>query len=221
MLKAFYAVMFVTWVLVSGCDREQQESAIIQEESSDEMRVIVALGDSLTAGYGVDESESYPALLEEKLQADGYNYEVVNSGVSAETSSGTLSRIDWILTLQPDIIILETGANDGLRGIDPELVENNVREVLKIAGERDVVVLLAGMKMVWNLGPVYVSRFNGIYPKLAKEFDAVYLPFFLEGVAMKKDLNLVDGVHPNAEGYKIITDNIYPYVLKAIKQREG
>ncbi len=221
MLKVFYVILFITWMSVSGCDREQQESAIIQEELSDEMRTIVALGDSLTAGYGVDESESYPALLEGKLQAAGYNYRVVNAGVSAETSSGTLSRMEWILTLQPDIIILETGANDGLRGIDPGLVENNIREVLKIAGDRDVVVLLAGMKMVWNLGPVYVSRFNGIYPKLAKEYDAVYLPFFLKGVAMKKDLNLGDGVHPNGGGYKIITENIYPYVLKAIRRREG
>ena len=139
------------------------------------MRTIVAVGDSLTAGYGLDESESYPVLLEKKLQAAGYNYKVVNAGVSGETSSGTLSRMQWILTLKPDIVILETGANDGLRGIDPKLIEKNLREILQILKEREVVVLLAGMKMVWNLGPIYVASFNGIYPQLAKEFDVRFL----------------------------------------------
>jgi len=177
------------------------------------------VGDSLTAGYGLDESESYPVLLESKLQADGYRYRVVNAGVSGETSSGTLSRIEWILTLDPDIVILETGANDGLRGIDPQLAEKNIRDILQLLADRKVMVLLAGMKMVWNMGPAYVAKFNRIYPKLADEFDVVFYPFFLEGVAMRSQLSLGDGVHPNAQGYKIITDNIYPYVLKAIEKR--
>lgn len=220
MVKALCVIMFITLLSVSGCNQEQEKTRET-EGSSGVSGTIVAVGDSLTAGFGLDEGSSYPSLLEKKLQAAGYNYKVVNGGVSAETSSGTLSRMEWILTLEPDIVLLETGANDGLRGIDPQVAEKNIREILQILKERDVVVLLAGMKMVWNLGPVYVSKFNSIYPKLAKEFDVVYLPFFLEGVAMKRELTLGDGVHPNAQGYKKITENIYPYVLQAIEKREG
>lgn len=214
-----YVIMFIIWLSVLGCDRERQVS-VNSEETKGEMKIIVALGDSLTAGYGVDEDQSYPALLEEKLQAAGFNYRVINAGVSAETSSGTLSRLEWILTLEPDIVLLETGANDGLRGTDPQLIESNIREIITTLKDKDVVVLLAGMKMVWNLGPIYVRNFNGIYPKLAKELDAVFLPFFLDGVAMKSDLNLGDGLHPNAQGYRVITEKIYPYVVEAIQRRE-
>ena len=185
------------------------------------MQTIVAVGDSLTAGFGVAEEQSFPALLEKKLQADGHQYRVINAGVSAETSSGTLSRLEWILTLQPDIVILETGANDGLRGIDPQVAENNIREILKTLKERDVGVLLAGMKMVLNLGPIYVAKFNALYPRLAEESGAVFMPFLLEGVAMQGALNQADGVHPNAAGHQKIAENIYPYVLQAIKRRQG
>ncbi len=185
------------------------------------MKTIVAVGDSLTAGLGVAEEGSYPAQLEQRLQADGYAYRVVNAGVSSETSSGTLSRLEWVLTLNPDIVILETGANDGLRGIDPQVAENNIREILKTLGDRQVVVVLAGMKMVRNLGAIYVGRFNGIYPRLAEESGAVFMPFFLEGVAMQAGLNQADGIHPTAAGYKKIVDNLYPYILEAIKRREG
>lgn len=219
MVKSFCVIMPIILLFFIGCDREQQESSVI-EETQTKMRTIVALGDSLTAGFSVADSESYPARLEQKLQEEGYDYRVVNAGVSGETSSGTLSRMEWILTLKPDIVLLETGANDGLRGIDTDLIENNIRDIMTLLKNRDVVVLLAGMKMVWNLGPMYVKRFNGIYPKLAEEFDAVFLPFFLDGVAMRQDLNLSDGLHPNAQGYKVVADNIYPYVVEAINKRE-
>jgi acyl-CoA thioesterase-1 len=212
--------MFITCLAVSGCEREQGDRGASGQQR-ETMKTIVAVGDSLTAGYGLDESESYPALLEQKLQAAGYRYRVVNAGVSGETTSGTLSRIEWILTLAPDIVILETGANDGLRGIDPRLAEENIRQILRILKKEDVVVLLAGMKMVWNLGPAYVTRFNRIYPRLAEDFDVVFFPFFLEGVAMHNDLILGDGIHPNGQGYKKITENIYPYVLEAIDRRGG
>jgi acyl-CoA thioesterase-1 len=220
MVKMVCVIMFITCLAVSGCEREQGDRGASGQQR-ETMKTIVAVGDSLTAGYGLDESESYPALLEQKLQAAGYRYRVVNAGVSGETTSGTLSRIEWILTLAPDIVILETGANDGLRGIDPRLAEENIRQILRILKKEDVVVLLAGMKMVWNLGPAYVARFNRIYPKLAEDFDVVFFPFFLEGVAMHNDLILGDGIHPNGRGYKKITENIYPYVLEAIDRREG
>ena len=220
MVKTLYVIMLTMCLSVSGCNQEQEKNSQTEEESVT-MRTIVAVGDSLTAGYGLDESASYPALLEKKLQAAGYSYRVINGGVSGETSSGTLSRMEWILTLEPDIVLLETGANDGLRGVDPQVAEKNIREILQLLKERDVVVLLAGMKMVWNLGPAYVSEFNSIYPKLAKEFDVVYLPFFLAGVAMNSKLSQGDGIHPNEQGYKKITENIYPYVLETIEKREG
>ncbi|EKD39989.1 MAG: Lipolytic protein G-D-S-L family [uncultured bacterium] len=222
MAKIFYIINVLVMMLAfSGCDRDKQEKSQSQEQTGVmKTRTIVAVGDSLTAGQGLAEEESYPAQLEKKLQADGYNYKVVNAGVSAETSSGTLSRLEWILTMAPDIVILETGANDGLRGIDPQLVENNIRAILTTLRDKDVVVLLAGMKMVRNLGPLYVARFNAVYPKLAEEFEPVFYPFLLDGVAMQSELNQADAIHPNGQGYSKITENIYPFVLQAIQRRE-
>ncbi len=217
--KAIYSILFTTLLALFGCEGEKAETAADRLEDRT-MKTIVAVGDSLTAGQGLAEEEAYPALLEKKLQADGYQYKVINAGVSAETSSGTLSRLEWVLSLDPDIVILETGANDGLRGIDPQVLEKNLREILATLKERDVAVVLAGMRMVHNLGPAYVSRFNAVYPKLAEEFEPVFFPFFLQDVAMQGRLNQADVIHPNAEGYRKITENIYPYVLEAIRMAE-
>jgi acyl-CoA thioesterase I len=219
-VKIFFVILMMISATFAACKNDQRQEAPGQGAKAS-MKTIVAVGDSLTAGFGIAEEEGYPALLEKKLQADGHQYRVINAGVSAETSSGALSRLEWILTLKPDIVILETGANDGLRGIDPQVAENNIREILKTLKDRDVVVLLAGMKMVRNLGPVYVAKFNALYPRLAEESGAVFMPFFLDGVVMQSELNQADGIHPNAAGYRIISSNIYPYVLQAIKRREG
>lgn len=217
-----YAILLIAMLALFGCDRDKPKMSDMPKRAEEQtMKTIVAVGDSLTAGLGLAEEESYPAQLEKKLQADGYSYRVINAGVSAETSSGTLARLDWVLFMNPDIVILETGANDGLRGIDPALVESNIREALEILRGKDVVVILAGMKMVQNLGPAYVAGFNRVYPKLAEEFKPVFVPFILEGVAMQRALNQSDTIHPNGQGYKKIVDNIYPYVLEAIKRREG
>ncbi len=202
-----------------GCS-EEKEIPAVQKSGAAASGVIVAAGDSLTAGYGVLESESYPDLLQKKLREAGYDYRVVNSGVSGETSSGLVSRLEWILTLNPDIVILETGANDGLRGIDTRLVEENIGKIIWELKQREIVVLLAGMKMVWNLGPLYVQEFNAIYPRLAKQYGVALFPFFLQDVATRADLNQPDGIHPNGDGYRIITDNIFPYVVEAIKKVE-
>jgi len=219
-VKTLFVLLFIIGFSFAGCKGDRQQEKPKSGEKG-RIQTIVAVGDSLTAGLGLAEEEAYPALLEKKLQADGYPYRVVNAGVSAETSSGTLSRLEWILTLKPDIVILETGANDGLRGIDPQVAENNIREILKILKDRDVVVLLAGMKMVRNLGPPYVARFNALYLRLAEESGAVFMPFFLDGVAMQGELNQADGVHPNGAGYRKISENLYPYVLQAIKRTQG
>lgn len=211
--------LFIVAIISAGCSEEPVQADTLVEELKEnvDMKKIVALGDSLTAGYGVGLSESYPALLEKKLQKNGYQYTVVNAGVSGETSSGTLARVEWILTQNPEIVIVETGANDGLRGVAVPLLEENLREIVEILHENNVAVLLAGMKMVWNLGPLYVTQFNEVYPKIAVEKKVELIPFFLEGVATKSELNIEDGIHPNSAGYTVIVENIYPYVVELIE----
>ncbi len=189
-----------------------------QEETPDYKGTIVAMGNSLTAGLGVSEEEAYPARLERKLNAGGYAYKVINAGISGETSSGALSRIKWVLTLKPDIVILETGANDGLRGIDPALIQKNISAIVKILEKENVVVILAGMRMVGNLGSDYTIPFAGIYPTIAGEENLIFIPFFLKGVAGEGRYNQSDGIHPTAEGHRIITNEVYPYVLEAINK---
>ena len=182
--------------------------------------VIVCLGDSLTAGYGLAETQAYPAQLESLLQAAGHNYRVINAGLSGETSSGALSRLEWALKLAPDIVILETGANDGLRGIDPALTQRNIEAIVARLQAADITVVLAGMQMVRNLGRPFTKAFADIYPAVAAKFDLIYMPFFLDGVAGRRDLNQSDGIHPTAEGYAIITTNLLPLVEAAIARHE-
>lgn len=220
-IKAAIAVLCLTMIIM-GCGGEQDagnsETAAV-ENAKDYKGTIAAVGDSLTAGYGVDESEAYPALLEAKLLADGYRFKVINAGVSGETSSGTLSRIDWVMsTLQPDVVILETGANDGLRGINPDVLRENLGNIVRILKENDIQVILAGMRMLPNLGPQYTKAFNAVYPEIARDHDIVLIPFFLEGVAGKRGLNQSDGIHPTAEGYTRIVDNIYPHIVEGVKR---
>ena len=179
---------------------------------------IVAMGDSLTEGYGVPEEQTYPALLEKRLHALGPGYRVINAGISGETSSGALSRLQWVLTLKPDIVILETGANDGLRGIDPNLIRNNLSHIVRELKRREVVVVLAGMKIVTNLGPEYTKAFSRIYPEVAAEQDVIFIPFILEGVAGNPEFNQRDGIHPTAEGYAVVLETIWPYVQTAIAE---
>ena len=214
--------LFFLVLSASGCqDSNRQERA---EEPADEPTyrgVIVAMGDSLTAGLGVGPQQSYPHVLERRLSEAGYPYRVINAGVSGETSSGALARVDWLLKMQPDIVILETGANDGLRGIDPGLVRANIDRIIWTLKESGAIVVLAGMQMVANLGPEYLEAFNTIYPELAAKHQVGFIPFFLEGVAMRQELNQADGIHPNAAGYARVVENLQPYVIDAIKQLEA
>jgi len=202
---------------VTGCD---QADMPVQQEVPEEVQVsdgvIVAMGDSLTAGLGVSVSQAYPAQLEKLLADAGLRYEVINSGVSGETSSGALSRVNWVLKLYPDIVILETGANDGLRGIDPQIIKDNIIQIIKTFLDHDVVVVLAGMQMVTNLGPEYLRSFNSIYHDISSQYPVIFYPFFLKDVATEEQLNQDDGIHPNAKGYEIIAANLMPFVKKAI-----
>lgn len=177
---------------------------------------IVAMGDSLTEGLGVESAQAYPAQLERKLQAAGYNYAVINAGVSGETSSGALARIDWVLTLKPDIVILATGGNDSLRAIDPALTESNLRQLVERFQAANVIVVLAGMQTVQNLGADYTAAFRAIYPKVAAEADLILIPFLLAGVAGDSKLNQEDFIHPTAAGYTIVVETVYPYVVEAL-----
>jgi acyl-CoA thioesterase-1 len=183
--------------------------------------LIVAMGDSLTEGLGVDSAEAYPAQLQRKLQENGYDVTVVNAGVSGETSSGARSRTDWVLRQKPDIVILATGGNDGLRGIDPAITQENIDQIVQSIQASGAVVVLAGMEMVQNMGTQFTSDFRAIYPEIAQRHNLILMPFLLEGVAANPDLNQPDFIHPTAEGYTIVVDNLYPYVVQAIEQVQG
>jgi acyl-CoA thioesterase-1 len=170
------------------------------------------VGTSLTAGYGLDDPElAYPGLIQKKLEAEGLRYRVVNAGVSGETSAGALQRIDWLLRQPVAVLVLETGANDGLRGQDPELTRANIRKLLERARAQrpQPKLLLVGMRTLTNYGKDYGRRFESIYPELAKESGAVLVPFLLEGVGGVPGLNQPDGVHPTAEGQRRMADTVW------------
>lgn len=182
---------------------------------------ILALGDSLTAGYGLaDLKDSFPAQLERALIAKGYDVKIVQGGISGDTSTGGLNRLDWSLAAQPDAVIVELGANDALRGIDPKLTENNLRAIVRRIQRDGTPVLLAGMLAPPNLGRDYGDRFRAIYPTIAKETGVLLYPFFLEGVAAKPELNQADQMHPTPEGVAIIVKGILPSVENLIAQAE-
>jgi len=216
-MKHLLLAATLTLFLVA-CQDNQKPSAV--ETTSPEL-TIVALGDSLTAGFGLPEEDAYPAKLERRLRAEGYSCRVVNAGVSGETSSDALSRLDWVLGMKPDIVILETGANDGLRGIDPAVPRGNIDKILTRLREAGVITVLCGMKMTFSLGPAYIADFDAIYPAMAKKHGVLFMPFFLEDVAARPWLNQDDGLHPRAAGYDIIVEKILPLAREAIAQRRS
>ena len=181
---------------------------------------ILALGDSLTEGLGVDKNDNYPAQLEDRLQAMGYkNTEVINSGLSGETSTGLVNRLDWVLQTKPDVTILTIGANDAIRGIDVATIEANIRTAVKRLQDNGSVVILGGMSIYDNLGDDYVAAFSDIYPRVAKDMSVPLIPFFLEGVGGEAELNQADAIHPTKEGYTIIVnDNILPILEPTLQE---
>jgi len=183
---------------------------------------LVALGDSLSAGYNLPQEAAFPVALERALKAKGYKVEIVNAGVSGDTSSGGLDRLDWSVPDGTDGVILELGANDMLRGLDPAGTRKNVEAIVERLKSRNIPVMLAGMYASRNLGPDYVQKFDSIYPDIAKKHDLVLYPFFLDGVAGDRSLNLPDGMHPTAKGVEIIVERILPSVesfLARLSQR--
>ena len=175
-----------------------------------ETRTIVGFGDSLMAGYQLDAGQSFPEKLETALNARGHDVVIINAGVSGDTTSGGLSRLDWSVPDGTDLVILELGANDMLRGISPELTESNLAAMIERLQERDIDIVLAGMQASPSLGADYVERFNAIYPRLAETYSLPLYPFFLDGVATISALLLEDGMHPNPEGVDKMVENFLP-----------
>lgn len=170
---------------------------------------IVFLGDSLTAGLGLPRQQSVPSLIQARLEAEGYDYEVVNAGVSGDTSAGGLRRLDWALEGDVEILVVELGANDGLRGLPVDQLKANLEEIIERAQARGITVILTGMEAPPNYGPAYTSEFRQAFRDLADEHDVTFVPFFLEGVAGIPSLNNGDGIHPNAEGARVIEQTIW------------
>jgi acyl-CoA thioesterase-1 len=170
---------------------------------------IVFLGDSLTAGLGLPRAQSVPSLIQARLDTSGYAYEVVNAGVSGDTSAGGLRRLEWALDGDVDVLVVELGANDGLRGLPVAQMKENLDRIISRAKERQIAVILTGMEAPPNYGPVYTSEFRQAFRDLADEHDVTFVPFFLEGVAGIQQLNNADGIHPNADGARIIEQTIW------------
>ena len=173
--------------------------------------MILFVGTSLTAGLGLDVSQAYPAHVEKRLEASGLDYRAVNAGVSGETSAGAVRRMDWLLRQQVAVLVLETGANDGLRGQDPEATRANIQAIFNRARQQDPSpqLVLVAMEALPNYGEDYRESFRAIYPELAEANDATLIPFLLEGVAGDPELNQPDGIHPTAEGHAVVAENVW------------
>ena len=182
---------------------------------------IVVLGDSLTAGYGLSREDAFPARLEGALRAAGHGWRVIDAGVSGDTSAGGLARLDWALADAPEIVIVELGANDGLRGLPTDRMEANLDAILARIGESGASTLLAGMRAPVNFGADYAAAFRSVYERLAAKHRVAFYPFFLEGVAMEPALNQRDGIHPNATGVAEIVRRILPHVVALIARHKG
>jgi acyl-CoA thioesterase I len=175
-------------------------------------RVIVALGDSLTAGWGVTADEAWPALLEARLRREGYRYRVVNAGVSGDTTAGGLRRLDWVLRARPAIAIVALGANDGLRGQPPAAMRENLQAIVERLRAEGVAVLLAGMRMPPNYGAAFTREYAAVFADVARSTEVTLLPFLLDGVAAEPRLNQADGTHPNAAGHRVIAETVWTHL---------
>ncbi len=188
-------------------------------EAEPERPLVLFLGDSLTAGYGLNEDQAFPARVAALLEGVGRPIRVVNAGVSGDTSAGGLSRVDWLLRQQPDVVVVELGANDGLRGLPVEATEANLRVILERILATGARILLVGMQLPPNYGPDYTARFRDLFPRLAAELEVALLPFLLEGVAAEPPQNLPDGLHPNAEGHRRVAETVLNYLEPLLERK--
>jgi acyl-CoA thioesterase I len=230
------AFLFAVMILLFGCGSSEKSAekppdttvsvepapatvkAPVSEQPVDDRPVILAFGDSLSAGYGVDIGLSYPDFLQKLITQNGYRYRVVNQGISGDTSSGGRARIQQALGIKPEIVAIELGGNDGLRGVDPQLTRANMDFILGKFKEAGVKIVLSGMTLPPNFGPDYVKEFELIYADMRDKYKPAYLPFLLDGVYQKSKLMQQDGIHPTAEGNKIVAENIFRAMKPLLKK---
>ena len=227
MLKVLKFRYFLIALLFIGCGEKTEkkqtetptevENAVKKDVISTDDKVILFYGNSLTAAYGLDVKEGFPNRIQQRIDSLGLDYKVINSGLSGETTSGGLNRLDWVLNQPVDIFVLELGANDGLRGIPISETMNNLQEMIDMVKDKnpDTKIILAGMQIPPNMGAEYASQFKAMYPALAQSNNTYLIPFLLEGVAGIPELNLEDGIHPTAKGQRIVTNNVWE-ILKTI-----
>lgn len=220
-LPPYFLLLVFTIFLSCGEQNQKQEEQIEkkqsnqQEEEKTNSKKILFFGDSLTAGMGLDPNDAFPTVIQEKLDSLGLNYSVINAGLSGETTASGRNRVEWVLNQKVDIFVLELGANDGLRGIPLEETRKNLQEIITIVREKDpdTEIILAGMQIPPNMGPEYTAEFRRIFPELAEKNNVELIPFLLEDVAGEPELNQEDGIHPTAEGHRILANNVWE-VLK-------
>jgi len=196
------------------------QPGVTREPAREELPTIVAFGNSLTAGAGIPAAESYPSQLQRRLDESGYHYRVINAGVSGDTTAGGLRRVDWALKSRPQIVILELGGNDGLRGLSLDQMHDNLNAIIQRVQTAGAQVVLAGMKLPLNYGDEYRAQFEAVYARLAQAHHLTLMPFFLEGVGAQVKLNQADGIHPTGDGYRVIVDHLWP-VLKPLLENSG
>ncbi len=227
-LKYYFAVFSIFIMISCGQNAEKKSEEKSKEETQteaeaevSEKNVILFFGNSLTAGMGLEASEAFPALIQNRIDSLNYNYEVVNAGLSGETTASGKNRIEWVLNQDVDIFVLELGANDGLRGIPIAETRRNLQDIIDTVKEKnpDTKIVLAGMQIPPNMGEEYTTDFRNIFPELAEENNVELILFLLEGVAGDAELNQQDGIHPTAEGYKIVADNVWD-VLEDVVEKE-
>jgi acyl-CoA thioesterase-1 len=186
-------------------------------------KIVLFLGNSITAGYGLDPSQAFPARIQEKIDAKGWNLKAVNAGQSGDTSTGGLSRLDWLLRNRIDVLVLELGANDGLRGVPSEVTKKSLQTIIDRTREKypKAKIVIAGMKVPPNMGRDYGRRFESIFPDLAKRNNASLIPFILEGIGGVRELNLPDGIHPTAKGHEIVAANVWKVLEPVLRSLPG
>lgn len=216
--------------MLAGCAREERPAAPAEPAGSaenaaparsDSRPVIVAFGDSLTAGHGVEPGLSYPDFLQKELDRRGYGYRVVNQGISGDTTGGGVARVNAAVSLRPTVVILELGANDGLRGLPVEATRSNLADMIVAFHRAGAKVVLCGMTLPRNYGPEYIRSFEAVFRDLAREKKTPLVPFFLEGVAMRQDLMQPDALHPTARGNAIVAENVLKYLEPLLKRSPG
>lgn len=226
-LPVIYALFCLVFLTSCGNSSQKEAENVAEEpiennngQSSDNTGVILFFGNSLTAGYGLESSEAFPSLIQEKIDSLGLEYEVVNAGLSGETTAGGRNRIGWVLKQEVDVFVLELGANDGLRGIPVDETRRNLQAIIETvrAKNPNTQIILAGMQIPPNMGQDYTSRFKNIFPELAEENDIYLIPFLLKDVGGIEELNQADRIHPTAEGNKIMAETVWEVLEPVIRQ---